>query len=60
MRDHNYYNHSENHEAQYHLRKNNLKQTQNNIDILNKLTPSYATHKEVDKIIKKNLSKFEK
>ncbi|WP_118788358.1 hypothetical protein [Haemophilus haemolyticus] len=60
MKDHDYYNHGEDYEAQYHLRKNGLKQTQENIDVLNDLVPPYTIHKEVDDIIQDNIKKFEK
>lgn len=58
--DHKFYNQSQEHEQNYHLKKNGLKQTQDNRDILNQITPANSKNVDVDDLIQKNIEKFEK
>ncbi|UJZ89439.1 hypothetical protein L3077_06550 [Haemophilus seminalis] len=58
--DHKFHNQSQEHEQNYHLRKNGLRQTQDNRNILSKITPANSKNVDVDVLIKKNVKKFEK
>ncbi|OOF69545.1 hypothetical protein [Rodentibacter caecimuris] len=58
--DRKFHNQSQEYEQNYQLRKHGLRQTKENRDLLDKVTPPHTTNVDIDKIIQKNLKKFDK
>ena len=58
--DHKHHNQSQEQEQNYQLRKHGLRQTKENRDLLDKITPPYSKNTDMDTLIQKNLKKFEK
>ena len=56
--DHKHHNQSQEHEQNYQLRKHGLRQTKENRDLLDKITPPYSKNTDMDTLIQKNLKKF--
>lgn len=58
--DHKYLNQSQDHELNYHLRKNGFRQTQENRDILKNITPNNTRLSDLNSIILKAKKRLEK
>ena len=56
--DHKHHNQSQEHEQNYQLRKHGLRQTKENRDLLDKITPPYSKNTDMDTLIQKNLKKY--